>query len=749
MRKLCLMAVTGLLAVAGCDSGGSGNDGVLPGVKAMLLVKRAFITENGEHNVAGGANQVIDYLRYEPGGGVYVLEPPTPSGKLRSLTDDFEGVDIAGVDVSFDASEVLFSMRHANDDGRYHIYVTNADGSGDVRQLTMGPYDDVRPMFVPGGRIAFVTNQPYTAMGTRADEYNHSRIVTQIATISRMSGDADRHLCSQNLSHTADPFLMSDGSIGFSRWEHLGPVNDLKLFRMNPDCTQMTALAGQHDKPFNSFVQVHEASPGVFVGIATTRERTIQSGAVMQVDVRAETGTAGIAFDEQHARFNSLTPDVPTGMGSVASGVGRYRTPMALSDDTRYLVSWADGDVNDRNELANTAPNFGIYLYDPKSQTRTLIYDDPNTWDLYAMPLASRAEPPIRASVVTRAPDPSDPTFGTEPAVIGSIDVRQTSLTSPEDNVEGGQFNRTPLADALREATHVRIIEGFSSEIGSVREFGLTMHEGAAILGEVPVQADGSWEAKVVPYLPYHLQPIDKFGMSIRNQMLWIQGMPGETRRCGGCHESRVGTAITNNAPTTLAQQAPMDLSRIAIADRQERPWFAATSGDNVQDIFNRSCVSCHDGGANDPYAGDSYTITVPAESPTGMATTYEIPYLLLSDAPVETYYEMEVVTYPASYVSLLYPSAMMGEAMVEQGDVMPPEWVVPGAARLSRMIEKLNVQAPDGTLAWSGAPTHPEDVGGTLSAEDRARLIQMADLGGQYYSRRNAPNSTLLGVQY
>ena len=36
------------------------------------------------------------------------------------------------------------------------------------------------------------------------------------------------------------------GQVGYSRWEHLGPVNDLKLFAMRPDCTQMRALAGQH-----------------------------------------------------------------------------------------------------------------------------------------------------------------------------------------------------------------------------------------------------------------------------------------------------------------------------------------------------------------------------------------------------------------------------------------------------------------------------------------------------------------------
>src|SRR5207253_778140 len=107
------------------------------------------------------------------------------------------------------------------------------------------------------------------------------------------------------------------------------------------------------------------------------------------------------------------------------------------------------------------------------------------------------------------------------------------------------------------------------------------------------------------------------------------------------------------------------------------------------------------------------------------------------------SYYEREAVTYPASYVSLLYPSAMMGDSMVE-GDV-PPMWVVPGSARASKLIEKLNATPADSRSgkerAWKSA-AHPEDKGVTLSDQQRQSLIRMADLGGQFYSRRNIPNA-------
>lgn len=737
-RLIIIVALASALSMWGCG-GGEGNSGVLPGVQALVFVKRAFVREDGSHEVASGMDRVMDYERYVPGGGLYVLEPPTPDGELRNLTEDFAGVDINGISLSFDARQVAFSMRTADSD-HYHLYIANIDGSSPPRQLTFGAQDDIQPIFVPGDRLVFVTNEAYTAMGTRREEYERSD-ATQIASISITAGDGDRRLCSQNLSHVVGPTLLSDGTIAFSRWEHLGPVNDLKLFRMNPDCTQMVAVAGQHGKPSNSLVQTVETRPGVFVAVATSRDGTIQAGSLVQIDARATTGPEAIAFDEENARYEVITPAVPTDEESPASGVGRYRSPAPIPGSDNLLVSWANGDVNDRNELAGTAPNYGIYMFDPATQRRTLVYDDPGAWDVYALAVVPRETiPPVHPGTVAPAPDP------TTPAVIGSVDVTQTSL---EETIVGGQFGSEgiPLRDALQQTTRVRVIEGFSGEIGGVNMFGLTMHEGAAILGEVPVYADGSWEAEVAPFIPYHLQPIDRYGLSIRNQMLWIQAMPGESRRCGGCHERRTSTILPRTGATTLAQQAGPVALNIPIPERQELPWYGATSTRNIQDLFDTHCTSCHSGGATDPFAGRFYTVNVTTEE--GEMLTYQIPYLDLSSRPINAYYEMETVTYPASYVSLLYPSAMMGDSEAI-GDV-PPMWVVPGAARESVAIAKVNAQAEDDAAAWAW-PTmaHPEDVGVTLTREERMMLIQMADLGGQYWSRRNVEGSDRWGsVEY
>jgi hypothetical protein len=738
----------GVLLAAACTTK-TEQRSVLPGVNSIVFVKRAYLRADGSHEVTGGMGQVFDYSRYNPGegGGLFVLEPPTPDGKLKNLTADFEDVDINGLDLSFDAKKVAFSMRAKGED-HYHLYLANVDGSGDVQQLTFHDADDVQPVFLAGGRIAFATNQPYTEMGTRADEYNHARAVTQLATISVVSGDADRRLCSQNLSNHTSPFTMSNGLVGFSRWEHLGPTNDVKLFTMRPDCTQMRALAGQHDKPFNSIVQVREVGPGKLLGVATSRSRTIQSGALMHIEVpmaEPSSETTTPLFDEQHATFENITLSVPTDEAPPPTGVGRYRSPHVLPNDARVLVSWADGDVNDRNEIAATAPNFGLYLYDPASGKRKLVYDDPSVWDLYAIPVAPRDEPPVLASINEGGYDANTP------AIIGSVDVRSTSL---KETVSGAQFEGTTLSDALRDAQRVRVIEGFSSEIGSVGQFGLTMHEGAAILGEAPVYADGSWRAEIPPYVPVHLQPIDRFDLAIRNQMLWIQGMPGESRICGGCHEDR--TSQIDIAGPIIAQQKPPAKLVVPIADRVELPWSGAVAGSTmIQDVFDRNCVSCHSGGANDPFAGKTYTVTATLED--GTEEAYQIPVLDLSARPINARYERETVTYPASYVSLLYPSAMMGGTRVEG---TPTEWVIPGNARASRLIAKMNVDAvdlrPDGTFAAPAAAewgftgkAHPEDVGVQMPRADRVRLIRAIDLGAQYYSRRNVDGGQFTGMKY
>jgi hypothetical protein len=705
-------------------------------------------------DVAGGMGQVMDYGRYHPGGRLEVLDLKT--SEIVNLIAAYPEADISSIDVSYDGKRVLFTMKRDPSDS-YHIYwaslVPNANNTYEIHQLTFGQPDDINAVYAPGGRIVFVTNQAYTEMGTRADEYNHSRVVTQLGTITEEGGDVDRKLCSQNLSHTVTLFSMSDGRVGFSRWEHLENVNDVKLFAMNPDCTQMVALGGQHDKPGNSLVQVTEdVNRNVFYGIVTERENTIQAGALFRYDARSAADPERIDEEKSDA-FEVITPRVPT--SDAPSPIGRYRSPSVLPDG-RLMVSWADGRVNADEEYALTPPDYGIYVYDAKTGKNNLIVNHLDTWEVYGRPVAARVEPqaiPARQDTVDAA----------EPAIIGSIDVRQTSLYARHgESVSGAQFDNTPMDQALTQATKVRIIEGFSSEAApGVTMFGLTMAEGAAVLGEARVEADGSWLAEVPPYVPMHLQPVDRFDMAIRSQTTWIQGMPGESRVCGGCHEDR--TKLVNSADQMLSIAAGNGPQRfnLAVAERTEYPWWKATTAGNpneIQALLDQRCVSCHNGTTNGNGPQEYYRVSM-TDALSGEETAYyDIPRLDLSSTEITVTYDNDEQTLPVSYVSLFYPAALemeMGDgAMISMGTV-PPRWAVPSDARGSKLIEKLNVTAENNTseYAWAlGTPIEPDDNGATVAGgvhtdhaavagmtrAELVKLIRLIDMGGQYYSRQN-----------
>ena len=712
-------------------------------------------------DVAGGMGQVMDYGRYMPGGKLEVFDlkngDPDYVNHVPNIIEDYPTADVSSVDVSADGTKVVFTMKKDGSDS-YHVYWSGVDrganGKYAVTQLTFGPYDDQNAIFSPGDRIVFTTNQSYTQMGTRADEYNHARAVTQLATITLSGGDADRKLCSQNLSHIVTLFAMHDGRVGFSRWEHLENVNDVKVFAMNPDCTQIVALSGQHGKPGNSMVQVSESyDKNVFYGIVTNRENTIQAGALVKLDARSAAVPGN--FDEEKTAdeaYTVLTPAVPR--GDEPSPIGRYRSPATLPDG-RVLVSWADGTVNEANELALTPPDYGVYWYNEASRANQLVVNHPNTWELYAKPITARAEAPI-------IPSRQDISDASIPTTFGSINIHETSLAARHgDAVSGAQFtSSTPTDVALLQADRVRIIEGFSTE-GSPNHtmFGLTMAEGAAILGEAKVEADGSWLADLPPYVPIHLQPIDQFDLSIRSQTTWIQGMPGENRVCGGCHEDRNAPNLPNaqmgGQMNTIAASRGAEKFNKLIADRTEYPWAYANDASNpneIQALLNAKCVSCHNGTTNGDKPQDFYTVTM-SNAVLGTTTDYKVPRMDLTDTPVTVYYDKKVASWPSSYVSLFYPAAMsmeMGKVTVT--GTVPPKWAIPSDARNSLLIEKLNVTSvSDATkYAWplGAAFSDPNVAGGTrtdhaqvagLTRDELVKLIRSIDMGGQYYARQNS----------
>jgi len=291
----------------------------------------------------------------------------------------------------------------------------------------------------------------------------------------------------------------------------------------------------------------------------------------------------------------------------------------------------------------------------------------------------------------------------------------------------------------------VRVIEGFSTEEGIPDDFGLTEHEGAAVLGVSPVQNDGSWAALIPANVPVRQQAIDQFGMSLQNEPVWIAGNAGESRFCGGCHENRTATTIVEPGITDAIAIGPNDL--LSTVDRFSRtssnftveatvgvPWDSA-----VQNVFDANCVAgCHDGTPGP--ANPSWTISDPA---TGESQT--ITFNLSGDPADYGVGDAIMTGYSASHLSIMGPMMMDVEEndLVITGDF--EIYCEPGNARESELIKKINMPKiyPTVDMAVKAFTVEDHMVAqgqAPLTAEEHYILMLACDLGGQFYSRENAP---------
>jgi hypothetical protein len=153
-----------------------------------------------------------------PGGRLVVLEGLHPGGRVRPLAPDQPG-SFWRPDLSFDATKVLFGFK-PEEEKSFHLYEMKVDGTG-RRQLTDSEYDDIDPLYLPGGHILFTTTRgnSYVRCGPFIDSYILARC------------DADGRnvdLISHNGEPDFVPALLPDGRMIYSRWEY----SDKPLWRL-------------------------------------------------------------------------------------------------------------------------------------------------------------------------------------------------------------------------------------------------------------------------------------------------------------------------------------------------------------------------------------------------------------------------------------------------------------------------------------------------------------------------------------
>jgi hypothetical protein len=196
-------------AGVGVGCGNDDNTGPLGSVDSLVILQRPKRNDMGD---------IFQYTSYVPvaADGTHArlvkLSPPTADGKLEVLCCDkagaeFANIDISSYDISFDAKEIVFAGKLA-DDQRYGLFRLKLE-TGAVEQIMTDPGRDyVNPIYLPGDKIMFDTNAVVEAGAPQhMDEYE--RGTTLQVGIINIDGTGEQ-LGPRNLSHRTFPTLTSD-----------------------------------------------------------------------------------------------------------------------------------------------------------------------------------------------------------------------------------------------------------------------------------------------------------------------------------------------------------------------------------------------------------------------------------------------------------------------------------------------------------------------------------------------------------
>ncbi len=503
----------------------------------------------------------INTASFEPGAALKILDLKT--GKTNTLLETKTGV-IRDPEVSFDAQKIIFSYRK-NIDDCYHIYEINADGSN-LTQLTFADgISDIDPLYLPNNQIIFSsTREPKYCMCNR-----HI-----MANLYRMNPDGSNivQLGKSTLfeGHSA---LMNDGRVIYDRWEYIDRnFGDAQgLWTMNPDGTKHAVFYGNNTNSPGGIIDPRPIPGSNFVLciFGSCHDRPWGALTLLDRSKGVDGKDAVVKIWPENARDLIGVGDWDTFMKLNV----RYEDPFPLSGN-QFLVSKSI-------HLEKGKEKMGIFLVDLDGN-ETLIYEDEILSCFDPMPLAPRFRP--REIPTARKFDESP----------GYFYVQNVYEGTHMKDVMPGSLKYLRVVESPEKRTYTQ-----PSWNGQGQQApGVNWHsfETKRVLGTVPVEEDGSvsFEAPSGRYLYFQL--LDEKKKMVQSMRSGVIVHPGETNGCIGCHEDRLSVPPVSSKMPLAMRKKPVKLS----ANPDEIPVFSYTH--DVQPIFDKNCVECHDFGKE---AGD------------------------------------------------------------------------------------------------------------------------------------------------
>jgi hypothetical protein len=513
-----------------------------------------------------------------PGGGIFVLEKPGLSLKHRDLLESkLPPGHVLEPRLSYDAKRIVFSFvavpekridwktlkvnEEGNSEHYYHLYEMNIDGNN-LRQLTAENYDDMMPEYLPDGGLAFVSSRRkgYSrCFGAQFGSRWHS------FTLHRMDADSNGNLNPETIIRLSNndvsewfPQVSNDGHLWFARWDYIDrdAVTHQNLWSVRPDGTNPVAVWGNAaPKPHCMFQAKPIPKSNKIVFIASAHH-SITAGPICILDPSVDVNSLDAV--------TRLTP------GAFPEAESRdikeyYNSPYPLGDNlflaaySREALRW-EPTPNPDNAL-------GLYLLDNKGN-REVIYRDEKIGATCPLPITARHVPPI--------------VQGIKNVTLAEEGLGEMSIV----NVYEGLGNVRP--GTLKLLRVIQIFPKTTVVVNSPR-IGVAGEENTrAVLGVVPIEADGSAKFLVPVGKPLLFQVLDEDGLAYQTMRSTTSVMPGEQISCIGCHENKMSAAVLpSSQPLAFSKPAV----RLAKTPESGKPYGFV---EMVQPILNAKCVSCH-----------------------------------------------------------------------------------------------------------------------------------------------------------
>ena len=493
------------------------------------------------------------------GGGAMKLIDFADGGKTRTLLDVPDGI-ARDPEVHFSGRKIVFALRrHAGED--WHIWEINADGTG-LRQLTSAPgVCDFDPLYLPDDTILFSS--------TREPKYNQcSQDIA--ANLYRMESDgANIHQLDRNNLFNNQASLMDDGRILYARWEYVdrnfGDAHG--LWTTTPDGANHSIFWGNNT-----------AVPGAaYTAAADSGHRTgrLHLRAAPRPSLgrdghhRSPTGRGRSRRRRPHVAGRRRSTMCGSGADSTAIIPSKpsSSTPTPIRSATKYFLC---------SRMTGRGWEMGIFLVDVFGNEVLLHVEGRGCYDPMPLQAASAsAADPLAARLRER----------------GGLFLRAGRLP--------GHAHAGRQRGAVKS---LRVVEAPEKRTWSPGKWfgqgytapGMNWHglENKRILGTVPVEADGSAYFAVPAEKFVYFQLLDADGMMIHSH---AQRRVRAARRKDRLHRlprPSPGRALARPAMPPLALQRPPS----QLSGWQGEPRLFGFTAE-VQPIFNRHCLECHDFG--------------------------------------------------------------------------------------------------------------------------------------------------------